>query len=279
MFNQISSNIIDELNLILSVNYVWGQRMNYIDGLRQDTSVLPNGMVFNARIKFMENIVKALNNNQLPKYHFPQLQLSEKEITTYMEHNINLDEIEFQTMSARLEKFDHDLGEFRSYLQTRFGYWATITEDFVEAIKNNFPNQTFLELMAGNGYLSKGLRDFDIKTYCTDDLSWSKYNQTGKIKITDVESLEAISALEKYGSQVDNVILAWSPDREDIDYRVLQKIRQLDVNFLVIGEKYGATNSREFWDSAKLQEDSRIQRINQSYSNYDLVKDQLYLVK
>lgn len=253
--------------------------MNYIDGLRQDTSVLPNGMVFNARIKFMERVCEMLSDNQLPKFHFPQLQLSEKEITRYMEQNTNLDEIDFQTMSAHLEKFDQDLGDFRSYLQTRFGYWATITQDFVAQIKTEFPNQSFLELMAGNGYLSKGLRDLGVETYCTDDLSWSQYNQTGNLKLTDVESLDALSALDKYGDKVDNVILAWSPDREDIDYRVLQKIRQMDVNFLLIGEKDGATDSHEFWQAADLIADPRIDRINQVYSHYDLVHDQLYLVK
>lgn len=253
--------------------------MNYIDGLRQDTSVLPNGMAFNARIKFMERICLALTDNQLPKYHFPQFQLSEKEITSFMENNTALNEIEFQAMTAHLEKFDQNLGDFRSYLQTRFGYWATITQDFVQELSLAFPEQSFLELMAGNGYLSKGLRDLDVETYCTDDLSWSQYNQTGNLKTTAVESLDAISALEKYGSKVDNVLLAWSPDREDIDYKVLQKIREMDINFLVIGEKYGATNSKEFWDAAQLVDDPRIQRVNQVYSRYDLVHDQLYLVK
>ncbi|PMD70739.1 hypothetical protein [Companilactobacillus nuruki] len=253
--------------------------MNYIDGLRMDTNNLPNGMVFNARIKFMERVCEVLSNNELPKYHFPQIQLSEKEITAFMEQNIQLNEIEFQTMSAHLEKFDRNLGDFRSYLQTRFGYWATITQDFVASLVEEFPKQSFLELMAGNGYLSKGLRDLGVDTYCTDDLSWAKYNQTGNLKMTSIESLDALSALEKYGSHVDNVILAWSPDREDIDLKILKKIRQMNVNFLIIGEKYGATNSKEFWDAAELIDDPRIEKINQSYSHYDLVHDQLYLVK
>lgn len=253
--------------------------MNYIDGLRLDTSVLPNGMAFNARIKFMERICLALNNNELPKYHFPQLELSEEEITSFLEENISSDETSFKDLSTNLEKFDHDLGEFRSYLQTRFGYWATITQDFVQAIKDEFPDQSFLELMAGNGYLSKGLRDLDMETYCTDDLSWSKYNQTGNLKMTEVESLDALSALQKYGTKVDNVLIAWSPDREDIDYKILQAVRELPVNLLVIGEKYGATDSKEFWDNATLVDDPRIERINQKYSRYDIVHDQLYLVK
>lgn len=253
--------------------------MNYIDGLREDTKVLPNGMVFNARIKFMERICLALSQDELPKYNFPQFQLTEKEITSFMESNIGLDEVAYQTMSAHLEKFDHDLGEFRTYLQIRFGYWATITQDFVAELQRQFSGQSFLELMAGNGYLSKGLRDLGVETYCTDDLSWSKHDQTGNLKLTSIETLDAISAIEKYGQKVDNIILAWSPDREEIDYEILERIRQLDVNFLLIGEKDGATNSQKFWDNAQLVEDQRIEQINRFYSRYDLVHDQLFLIK
>lgn len=253
--------------------------MDYIAELRKDTSVLPNGMVFNARIKFMERIVLALRNKKLPKYHFPQFQLTEKEITDYLESNIDVDEVEYQIMSAHLEEFDHDLGEFRTYLQNEFGYWATITDDFTRAIKDEFPEQNFLELMAGNGYLSKGLRDIGVETFCTDDLSWSEHDQTGNLLVTEVEPLDAISALEKYGTEVDNVILAWSPDREEIDCQILEKIREMDVNFLVIGERNGATDSKEFWEIASLVDDDRIDTINRSYSRYDLVHDQLYLVE
>lgn len=253
--------------------------MNYIDGLREDTAKLPNGMVFNARIKFMERICQALLDGKLPRFHFPPFQLTENQIQSYMESNIQLDEIEYQSMSANLEKFDHDLGEFRTYLQTRFGYWATITQDFVEQFPEQFPNHTFLELMAGNGYLSKGLRDLGVNSICTDDLSWTKHDQTGNQKVTEVEKLDALSALDKYGQDVDTVLLAWSPDREDIDYRVLQKIRQLDIEFLVIGEKDGATNSEEFWKNAKLVDDPRVDQLNKYYSRYDLVHDQVYLVE
>ncbi|AUI72770.1 hypothetical protein COSHB9_12440 [Companilactobacillus alimentarius] len=253
--------------------------MNYIDNLKQDISNLPNGMIFNARVKFMQRICEALLDNHLPRYHFPKFQLSEKEITNYMQQNVTLNESEFETMSQNLEKLDHDLGEFRTYLQTRFGYWATITQDFVEQLTIDFPEQSFLELMAGNGYLSKGLRDLKVETYCTDDRSWAKHDQTGNLLVTDVEKLDALSALNKYGHKVDNVILAWSPDREEIDVRILQRIRELDVNFLVIGEKYGATNSRTFWDKAELVDDVRIKQVNRVYSRYDLVHDQLYLVK
>lgn len=253
--------------------------MDYIEILKSDLAVLPNGNMFNLKVKLIERIVASLENKQLPKYHFPKLQLSESEITSIMQKNMFLSAPEFEEMSNNLGKFDHDLGELRTFLQQEFGYWATITQDFVEQLVIDFPDQSFLELMAGNGYLSKGLRDLGVKTYCTDNLSWSKHDQTGNQLVTEVESLDAISALAKYGSQVDNVIIAWSPDREEIDLQILQKMRKMDANFLLIGEVDGATDSKEFWNEAKLVTDSRIKQINRVYSHYDLVHDQLYLVK
>lgn len=253
--------------------------MNYIETLKNDLAVLPNGNTFNLKVKLIERIIASLEKKQLPKYHFPKLQLSESEITSFMQKNMFLSAPEFEKMSTDLEKFDHDLGELRTYLQQEFGYWATITQDFVEQITIDFPDQSFLELMAGNGFLSKGLRDLGVKTYCTDNLSWSKHDQTGNKLLTEVESLDAISALAKYGNKVDNVIVAWSPDREEIDVQILQEMRKLDANFLLIGEFDGATDSQEFWNQAKLVTDSRIKQINRVYSRYDLVHDQLYLVK
>lgn len=253
--------------------------MDYINKLKQDVALLPNGMRFNVKIRFIERVFDSLSNHQLPKYHFPTLELSEDEITDCLRENMNIKEADFEALLKNLETFDHDLDELRTQLQNEFGYWATITQDFVKKLVTEFPKQSFLELMAGNGYLSKELRNLDVETYCTDDLSWANHNQTGRDLLTKVESMDALKALDEYGSKVDNVILAWSPDREDIDVKVLKRIRELDVNFLVIGEKYGATNSKEFWDQAKLIDDPRIERINQTYSHYDLVHDQLYLVK
>ncbi|CAJ2233561.1 hypothetical protein [Companilactobacillus paralimentarius] len=253
--------------------------MDYIDKLKQDVALLPNGMRFNVKIRFIERVFDALSQQQLPKYHFPQLELSEDEITDCLRQNVDIKEADFEALLKNLETFDHDLGEFRTQLQNKFGYWATITQDFVKELITEFPEQNFLELMAGNGYLSKELRNLNVETYCTDNLSWASHNQTGKNLLTKVESMDALQALNEYGSKVNNVILAWSPDREDIDVKVLRKIREMDVNFLVIGEKSGATNSKEFWSTAKLIDDPRIDRINQFYSRYDLVHDQLYLVK
>lgn len=253
--------------------------MTYIENLRDDTKVLPHGEVFDARINFMEHACNALAAGDVPKYHFPQFQLNEKEISYYMEHNISLNEIEFQTMSANLNTFDHDLGEFRTYLQTRFGYWATITKDFMKVWADEFGDAKYLEIMAGNGYISKELTDLGKTSICTDDKSWSKQSKTGYEPLVETENLDALDAIDKYHDKVDYVVLAWSPDRDDVDNEVLKKIREYGLMLICIGEKYGATNSKEFWDNAEYVDYDAIDKLNKVYSRYDLVHDAVYLIK
>ncbi|MFC6323256.1 hypothetical protein [Companilactobacillus baiquanensis] len=251
---------------------------SYIGGLRQQISNLPNGKRFKARVDFMDHVCQSLANKELPKYHFPHFQLSKKEVSSYLSSLIELGQPEFEKVVLDLQKFDHDLREFRTYLQVRFGYWATITSDLMKTWSELYPNKIYLELMAGNGYISKGFMDNGIKSICTDDLSWSKQSQTGLNTLVNVENLDAIAALNKYSQSVDAVVLAWSPDREEIDYDILQLVRQFDLELFVIGEKNGATNSRKFWESAQVLDSPEVEKLNELYKQYDLVSDKIYLI-
>lgn len=253
--------------------------MNYIDNLRDLAAKLPNGKTFNARINFMQHIVEALQQQELPKHRFPQFELTQSDIESNLENYYLVDPINFQSYSDILEEFDHQLSEFRTVLQNEFGYWATITADLMDDWSTLFPNFKYLEIMAGNGYVSKGFRQNNISSICTDNLSWSKQSPTGHVPVTSIERLDAIAALKKYNQQVDAVVLAWSPDREEIDYEILQYIRQTNLYFFVIGEKYGATNSKKFWDAAAVVNNDRVQQLNKVYSNYDLVHDKIFLIK
>lgn len=252
---------------------------SYIGKLRDEIADLPNGSRFKARIDFMEHVCQALLNKELPKHPFPHFQLSEKELASYLNGLTGLDQSQFEFVVAKLQDFDHDLREFRTYLQVRFGYWATITDDLMFEWAKLFPDEKYLELMAGNGYISYGLKNNDVESICTDDLSWSKQSQTGLNTLTEVENLDAIAALERYSKTVSAVILAWSPDREEIDCDILKLVRKANLKLFLIGEKNGATNSHKFWDEAKFVDDPRIDSLNKVYRQYDLVDDKIYLVK
>lgn len=253
--------------------------LDYIDDLKKIAVRLPQSQVFNARIKFMQHVIEALEQKQLPKYRFIPFELTEQQITKYLANNVDPDIDDFDAVISDLEQFDKKLADFRTFLQDQFGYWATITEELMGEWANLFPQETYLELMAGNGYISKGFIDQGISSICTDDLSWSNESPTGNEQLTKVQQFDALSAIDHFSDQVTSVVLAWSPDKNEIDTQILEKIRQTDLNFFVIGEPFGATNSHKFWDSVEYVADPRIDKLNEKYPQYDLVNDKIFLIK
>ncbi|WP_125768038.1 hypothetical protein [Companilactobacillus furfuricola] len=253
--------------------------MDYIDQLKEISKRLPQSQVFNARINFMQHIVDALNEGRLPKHRFIHFELTESQLTNYLANYADQDTGDLKQIIADLELFDKKIADFRTYLQDEFGYWATITEELMQTWAQLFPNETYLELMAGNGYISKGFSDQMIKSIATDDLSWSTESPTGKNQLTAVQQFDALSAIQHFKDQVSAVVLAWSPDKNTIDTKILEQIRQTKLKFFVIGEPYGATNSHEFWDKIDIVEDPRIEQLNQKYPQYDLVNDKIFLIK
>lgn len=185
--------------------------------------------------------------------------------------------------SAALPKLDKSLRNFRDYLEDTYGMWSYVNAPFAKALADYLNGAPVLEIMAGNGYISKGLRNNNAnqRIYTTDSQAWTRENETGKHPVTTIEKLDAISAIKKYGDQVDYVIMSWAPDKEEVDWDVLQLLRHdyPDVKFLVIGEQDGATNSKKFWQEAQLSQDEGLQRVNQQLHSFDLIDEQIYLVK
>lgn len=185
--------------------------------------------------------------------------------------------------SVTLPKLDKDLRNFRDYLEDTYGMWSYVNAPFAKALSNYINGAPVLELMAGNGYISKGLRNNNPtqRIYTTDSQAWVKENETGKHPVTKIERLDAIDAVKKYGNDVQFIIMSWAPDKQETDWEVLQLIREdyPDVHFLVIGEKDGATDSKRFWQEAELSQDEELKRVNQQLHSFDLIDEQIYLVK
>lgn len=185
--------------------------------------------------------------------------------------------------SNALPKLDKALRNFRDYLEDTYGMWSYVNAPFAKALSEYLDGKPVLEIMAGNGYISKGLRNNNSsqKIYTTDSQAWVNENETGKHPVTDIEKLDAIEAIKKYGDQVDYVIMSWAPDKQETDWEVLQLLRQdyPDVKLLVIGEKDGATDSKEFWQNAQLSQDENLQKVNRQLHSFDLIDEQIYLAK
>jgi hypothetical protein len=183
-------------------------------------------------------------------------------------------------LSDALPKLDKLLRSYRDYLESEYGMWAYISAPFVKDLADYIRPGAALEIMTGNGYISKGLQDLGIQVYPTDSFAWTTENQTGKHPVTDIEQLDALAAIAKYQDQVNVVIMSWSPDKSSIDQEVLKAIRKNhnQLKLIVIGEKNGATNSKQFWLQAHYIEPDATNRLNRHHQPFDLIKDQVYLV-
>ncbi|UIF28646.1 SAM-dependent methyltransferase [Levilactobacillus brevis] len=184
-------------------------------------------------------------------------------------------------LTAALPDLDHDLRSFRDYLENHYGMWAYTSAPFVADLANFVGDRAVLEVMAGNGYISKGLRDAHKTVYATDSQAWTAENETGRHPLTPIESLAAVDAWQKYQDKVGVVVMSWSPDGLPLDWELLQALRATnrDVDFVVIGEPHGATGSEAFWNHAELLENRATRDLNRHFTQIDLVQDHVYLVK
>ncbi len=184
--------------------------------------------------------------------------------------------------TAALPKVDKLLRSYRDYLEETYGMWSYTNAPFIAALSDYLANQPVLEIMAGNGYISRGLRQHNPhqQVIATDSKAWVTENETGKHPVTTIEKLDALAAIKKYGNQVKFVIMSWSPDKVEIDWQVLRLIRRQypQLQLLVIGEKNGATNSPRFWQEAKLSQEG-LGAVNDHLQTFDLIDEQVYLAK
>lgn len=183
--------------------------------------------------------------------------------------------------SQELPKLDQLLRSYRDYLEEHYGMWCYISAPFIDKLANYINGKSVLEVMAGNGYISKGLRDKGQTAIATDSLDWTKENETGRNLVTDVEKLDAINAIQKYGKQVKFVIMSWSPDGLSIDQDILNAMRTTnpDSKLICIGERNGATNSAEFWQMAQYVDENTAETLNKYHQPFDLIQDQVYIIK
>lgn len=214
----------------------------------------------------------AIVAKHLPKQQLPRLGL---DLTTIaMAGTVPDGKIE------ELIALDHMLGNFRWYVAYHYGVWAYITEELIAKWVALYPNRRYLEVAAGNGLLSYGLRAAGQQVICTDALTWVDENGTGKTPWTQVTASTATSALWTYGDQVDAVIMAWSPDRDLSDAHLLNTMRTHfpHLELFVIGDRFGITNSNLFWREARLVPDKKLLQLNQAFRKFDAVGDHIYLM-
>ena len=222
----------------------------------------------------------ALPTMEIPESVIPELQ---NYVLAQYPDNADAGNALWLELTEPLEDIDFLLRHLRDALIEYFSMYGFVSSDFVRDLSAYTDGQPVLELMTGHGYISAGLKAIAPaqKIIATDNEDWrTQPDPTSAKPVTDVENMDAIAALDMYGENVSTVIMSWAPDTTDADWQVLQYIRdnqyRFDFDFIVIGEKDGATDSDVFWHEAELEE---VPALNAHHQSFDLIDERVYLVK
>lgn len=132
-----------------------------------------------------------------------------------------------------------------------------------------------LEVMSGKGALSHALRKKGVDVMATDDFSWHQKIKWDSLW-TDIEDMDALTAIETYGKERDVLIMSWAPYNEPIGYEVLQKYHEVNPNgiLLVIGEgEGGCTADFDFFHHFEEIEDESFDAVISAYQRWDGIHD------
>ncbi len=164
------------------------------------------------------------------------------------------------------------------------GMFCFVAWNWVEPLSKWLGERKCLEVMAGRGWLSKGLREKGVDVIATDNFSWHKmpnYNKWNNL-VTEVENLDAIESVKKYGKDIDILIMTWAY-MDDVAYQVIKELHKVNPKALVIfcGEgKGGCTANNSFYDHFKDVVDTDFEnKVASQYKTWYGLHDRLTLGK
>lgn len=158
------------------------------------------------------------------------------------------------------------------------GMWAFVSWRWVNPLSHWIGKRKVLEVMAGRGWLTHALQLKGVGAHATDDFSWAEARGWEK-PLTEVDKLDAVTAIDVYGKHCDIVIMAW-PYMDDTAFHVLEEMHRVNPKLLLvyIGEEDGGcTASSAFFDHFEQIEDEWFDKVASQYQRWYGMRDQLML--
>lgn len=232
----------------------------YLARLRYYDRMCGNLPTVHQKIAQVQAVVKAYSRHEIPQ-EVPKLSFSAHYLELHMTKHPEL----FELVSC--------LNDLRQVLIENFGIWHVFSRAWLASFKQQLKPGKTLVVMCGNAALAANLSN----VIAVDDFDWQAQYNTQPHPWCDVKRADALVAVQKYYQQVDNIIVEWAPettcDRAILDFLRAQK---WPGDLIVIGEAKGATNSPQFWQTAKL---SRPPAVNALHRPFDFIHDQVFWVK
>lgn len=159
------------------------------------------------------------------------------------------------------------------------GMYAFVCWEWVEPLAKWIGNRKVLEVMAGAGWLARALREKEVCVIATDDYTWA--DKRGWTTVTEVEKMDAVAAIEKYGPQADTLIISW-PYMDKDAFHAITKWHEIQPDGLIIyiGEdEGGCTACIEFFVHFEYLQREDFEPITQAYATWWGLHDNIVLGK
>ena len=210
------------------------------------------------------------------------------EIITLLENHQIPDEYPERTRSQEYPQFmNMELDNNSTYYRSRIIHnscFPFLAKKWIEPLAKWIGRRKVLEVMAGSGALSKSLKECGVNIKPTDIYEndyFMSYDWGNKLWC-DVEQISANDAIEKYGKEVDIIIMSWPPYQTSDAHDTLIKMREInpDCIMLYIGESQGGcTADDDFFTIAEFFEDPEFEEeVGSNYRSSYGIHDRLYIV-
>ena len=150
-----------------------------------------------------------------------------------------------------------DATVYRDQIITNCGF-ALLSYEWIRPLAGWIGDRKCLEIMAGSGALTYALSQCGTDIIATDNKSWHDPRcKWFTAPWTDVEQLDCLQAIQKYGLERPLIICSW-PYMDDSAYRALMEMRKVNpaAVMLYIGEEEcGATANEEFFSAVQEVDD------------------------
>ncbi|MBE8167637.1 MAG: hypothetical protein HAW66_04665 [Shewanella sp.] len=96
---------------------------------------------------------------------------------------------------------------YKTLINDKFAMWALIDLEWTKKLCREIKSlgiKTCLEVGGGRGWLSKAMSEHSIDMICTDIES--------RESVYDVEEIDGVSAIDKYGETADALVISWPHD-------------------------------------------------------------------
>jgi hypothetical protein len=102
-----------------------------------------------------------------------------------------------------------------------FGLYASVSQEICKNMADYIKDRKVLEVMAGRGWLAKGLREQGVDIISSDDFSWMKAGQIGLGTVTDVLDVSGLDAIKEYKKDSSLLLMAW-PYMDNDGYQIVK---------------------------------------------------------